>query len=130
MNYKKDIDKDLRITYRNIFRKSLINVEKWSKFGNNFDIHIESLESSLSFTVKSDDDYKYFHIDKNGNNIYTFKINFFDFKTKKLLKKLKNYMKNRDVYKKIGQANDILRTSLGQKYDRSQKLKTINKKSS
>jgi hypothetical protein len=130
------IEKDLRIEYRKILIKKLKNFNEWNKYrfeisknsqiGLRFETYVPELE--LDFEI-----YKNIFSIKNhytSVNICSFRIGFFDFEIKYLVKKLKYYLNHRDEYTRIEYANETLRKLLGPKFERTQKLKTLNKKSS
>lgn len=125
--YKKTIDKDLKRIYLRIFRNCLKSPNIWG--GETYFIcYPEGLSDiRLDTGNKNSKYYNIFEIRNNNGTIFTMKIKFYDLRTKYLLYQLKIYMKNKDHYKHIENANNILRKSLGIKYERLNKLNELKK---
>lgn len=130
-----DIDKETKDIYLNILRNLLENQENWkvlSSYHNQYYSPKISEDSSVYFmTPYSNTSFINSKIDiKDGNNniLYTLKISWWDFKTRRLLNKLHMFMQVKDEWTEFRKKDEILRKSLGSNMDRFLKLSKIRKK--
>ena len=129
-----DIDKETKDIYLNILRGLLETQEKWVNVQYSYkefqSPHISD-DSEIFFktcTSLGDFDSSQIDIYNKSSLIYTLELSFWDFKTRKLLKRLKRFMDVKDKWKKARDTDEILRKSLGANLDRSLKLSKIKKK--
>lgn len=129
------VDKDLEKIYIDLLRKLLINPEKWKKKNYDSTQYISPFvneEGKLRFNTYSNTSDSYLSkvkiIDSHESLVHELPIGSYDFKTRRLMRRLSRFMEHQSDWVKSQQINKVLKEALGSGFERAQKLLKIKKK--